>query len=91
MAYDFRDTLRAAELSKLKGLKFRYSPGVQYAQTLIDEGFIGTPFVFKGYEQNSQWLDPQVPLRQVDHTAGQSTIQTSSLKVYGAQIIDISH
>jgi len=97
VAYDFRDTLRTARLAKSKGLKtklgftFRYSPGVQYAKSLIDEGFVGTPFVFNGYEQNSQWLDPQVPLRQVDHTADQSVLQTSSLEGYGAPIIDISH
>src|SRR5919199_85751 len=97
VAYDFRDTLRAAELARSKGLKtklgftFRYSPGVQYAKSMIDEGFVGTPFIFNGYEQNSQWLDPQTPLRQVDVDADQSVIQTSSLEGYGAPIIDISH
>jgi predicted dehydrogenase len=97
VAYDFRDTLRAAALADSKGLKtklgftFRYSPGVQYARSLIDEGFVGRPFIFNGYEQNSQWLDPQTPLRQVDHTADQSVIQTSSLEGYGAPIIDIGH
>jgi hypothetical protein len=34
-----------------------YSPGVQLAKSLIDEGFVGTPFIFNGYEQDSQWLD----------------------------------
>lgn len=96
VAYDFRETRRAAELARSKGLKtklgftFRYSPGVQYAKSLIDEGFVGRPFFFNGYEQNSQWLDPQEPLRQVDHEADQSVIQTSSLEGYGAPIIDIS-
>jgi predicted dehydrogenase len=97
VAYDFRETLRAAALADSKGLKtklgftFRYSPGVQYARSLIDEGFIGRPFIFNGYEQNSQWLDPQTPLRQVNHEADQSVIQTSSLEGYGAPIIDIGH
>jgi predicted dehydrogenase len=96
VAYDFRDTLRAAALAKRKGLltklgfTFRYSPGVQYAKSLIDEGFVGTPFIFNGYEQNSQWLDPQTPLRQVDPNADQSVLLTSSLEGYGAPIIDIS-
>ena len=57
----------------------------------IDQGFVGTPFIFNGYEQNSQWLDPKVPLRQVDADADQSVIQVSSLEGYGAPIIDLGH
>jgi predicted dehydrogenase len=97
VAFDFRDTERAAALAKRKGLvtklgfTFRYSPAMQYAKSLIDDGFIGTPFIFNGYEQNSQWLDPKTPLRQVDHTADQSEIQVSSLEGYGAPIMDIAH
>jgi predicted dehydrogenase len=97
VAYDFHQTRRAAELASAKGVKtklgftFRYSPGVLYAKSLIDEGFVGSPFVFNGFEQNSQWLDPQTPLRQVDPDADQSVLQTSSLEGYGAPIIDIGH
>jgi predicted dehydrogenase len=97
VAYDFRETLRAAELARTRGLKtklgftFRYSPGVQYAKSLIDEGFVGRVFIFNGYEQNSQWLDPEEPLRQVDPDADPGVLQTSSLEGYGAPIIDIGH
>src|SRR3982751_2195728 len=97
VAYDFRDTIRAAALAKQKGVKtklgftFRYSPAMQYMKELIDQDFVGTPFIFNGYEQNSQWLDPQNPLRQVDPDADQSVIQTSSLEGYGAPVIDIGH
>ena len=97
VAYDFRDTLRAAALAKQQGVKtklgftFRYSPAMQYMKELIDQGFVGTPFIFNGYEQNSQWLDPQNPLRQVDHEADQSVIQVSSLEGYGAPIMDLGH
>ncbi len=97
VAYDFVETRRAAALAKEKGLKtklgftFRYSPAMQYMKELIEQGSIGTPFIFNGYEQNSQWLDPQTPLRQVDHDADQSQIQVSSLEGYGAPIMDIGH
>jgi predicted dehydrogenase len=97
VAYDYRDTLRAADLARQKqlktkvGLTFRYSPAMRYMRELVAGGFVGTPFIFNGYEQNSQWLDPSVPLRQVDHEADQSVLQVSSLEGYGAPIIDIAH
>jgi predicted dehydrogenase len=97
VAYDFRETRRRAAQAREKGLKtklgftFRYAPALRYMRALIADGFIGEPFIFNGYEQNSQWLDPHVPLRQADHTADQSILQVSSLEGYGAPIIDIAH
>ena len=97
VAYDFRDTRRARDLARSKGLKtkvgltFRYSPAMRYMRELVADGFIGTPFIFNGYEQNSQWLDPMNPLRQVDPDADQSVLQVSSLEGYGAPIIDLAH
>ncbi len=97
VAYDFTETRRAAELARSKGLKtklgftFRYSPAMRYMKALIDDGFVGQPYIFNGYEQNSQWLDPQTPLRQVNHEADQSVIHVSSLEGYGAPIMDLGH
>jgi predicted dehydrogenase len=92
----YRQTLAAAELAKSKGLKtklgftFRYSPGVRYAAEMIAEGFIGDPYIFNGYEQNSQWLDPQTPMRQLrPGDDNPSVIAVASLEGYGAPIIDI--
>ena len=69
--HDFHETQRLSDLARQQGLKtklgftFRYAPAVQYARHLIDAGFVGTPYIFNGYEQNSQWIDPQTP-----HAAG---------------------
>ena len=97
VAYDFRDTRRLAARAQEKGLKtklgftFRYAPALRYMRTLVADGFVGDPFIFNGFEQNSQWLDPQTPLRQVDPDADPSVLQVSSLEGYGAPIIDIAH
>jgi predicted dehydrogenase len=97
VAFDFRETRRAAALARSKGLRtklgftFRYSPAMRYMKALIDDGYIGTPYIFNGYEQNSQWIRPETPLRQVDPDADPSVLHVSSLEGYGAPIIDISH
>jgi predicted dehydrogenase len=94
---DYRKTRQAAELARSRGLRtkvgftFRYAPAIQYARQLIDSGFVGEPYMFNGFEQNSQWIDPATPLRQVDPQADPAVIAVSSIEGYGAPIIDIMH
>jgi predicted dehydrogenase len=107
VCHDYRDVLKADALAKSKGLKtkvgltFRYAPSVQYMFELVKEGFIGDPYVFNGYEQNSQWLNPDNPMdkrihrtRPVGETPfgtdfSREGIHVSSLEGYGAPTIDI--
>ncbi len=107
VCHDYRDVWRAHELARSKNLKtkvgltFRYAPAVMYMFDLIRQGFIGTPYIFNGYEQNSQWLDPDNPMDKRIHKTkpvGESDwgtdtskagITVSSLEGYGAPTIDI--
>lgn len=107
VCHDFRDVWRAHELARSKGLKtkvgltFRYAPAVMYMFDLIREGFIGEPYIFNGYEQNSQWLDPDNPMDKRIHKVKPvdepewgtdptpEGITVSSLEGYGAPTIDI--
>jgi predicted dehydrogenase len=94
---DFRKTREAADLATERGLRtklgftFRYAPAVQYAKELIDSGFVGEPYIFNGFEQNSQWIDPATPLRQFNADADPAEIEVSSIEGYGAPVIDIMH
>ncbi len=107
VCHDYHDVWRAHHLAQSKGLKtkvgltFRYAPAVQYMFELIREGFTGQPFFFNGYEQNSQWINPQTPIDKRIHKTrpvGEPLIGTeprpealavSSLEGYGAPTIDI--
>ncbi len=97
VAHDFRDVRRVADLAASKGLKtkvgftFRYSPAVRYLKNMIDNGSIGTPFIYNAYEQNSQWLNPATPLRSGERAGGDRPLQVASLEGYGAPVIDIGH
>lgn len=107
VCHDYRDVWRAQELAQSKGLKtkvgltFRYAPAVMYMFDLIRQGFVGQPYIFNGYEQNSQWLDPNNPMDKRIHKTkpvgeepwgtdfSREGITVSSLEGYGAPTIDI--
>lgn len=107
VCHDYKDVIKAQELADRKGLKtkvgltFRYAPAVQYMFSLVQDGFIGDPYVYNGYEQNSQWLDPNYPMDKRIHREYPKDppsfhtdltpegIGVFSLEGYGAPTIDI--
>ena len=98
VAHDYKNTWKAHELAESKGLKtkvgltFRYAPAMQYMYELIQDGFIGEPYIFNGYEQNSQFISPDEPVTKGDLIPEtiREEIKVSSLEGYGAPIIDLS-
>ncbi|MGI8880748.1 MAG: Gfo/Idh/MocA family protein [Jatrophihabitans sp.] len=95
--HDFGKVIEAADLADKMGVKtklgftFRYAPATLYAADLITQGFIGEPYLLNAFEQNSQWLDPQTPLRQLRDGTDPDEIEVSSIEGYGAPVIDIMH
>jgi predicted dehydrogenase len=107
VAQDYRRVRELSDLAKAKNLKtkvgltFRYAPAVQYMFDLVREGKIGNPWLFNGFEQNSQWLNPWYPqdkrlfktypheLRKVGTDFDPRAIEVGSMEGYGAPTIDI--
>jgi predicted dehydrogenase len=94
---DYRKVVAAADLADAKGLKtklgftFRYAPATRYAAKLLADGFVGEPYMFNAFEQNSQWLDPRTPMRHLRGDEDSDQISVSSIEGYGAPVIDIMH
>lgn len=95
--HDYHKVRDAARIAKEKGLKtklgftFRFAPATMYAADLIRQGFVGEPYMLNAFEQNSQWLDPQTPLRQVRGGTDENRVEVASIEGYGAPVIDIMH
>jgi len=106
VAEDYKRVRELAALARSKNLKtkvgltFRYAPAVQYMFELVRNGFIGEPYVFNGFEQNSQWIDPMTPMDKeadpkqeskllIGSDLSREGIEVGSLEGYGAPTIDI--
>ena len=71
------------------GFTFRHSPMFLRMKELIDEGVIGKPYIFNGYEQNSQFIDPLTPFRW-NPSQDPEKIMAGSLEEYGSHLIDFA-
>ena len=71
------------------GFTFRYSPAIRQIKAWIDDGTLGEIYHIHGFEQNSQWLDPQVPLRQIAPGMPRDKLIPSSIVGYGSHLIDL--
>jgi predicted dehydrogenase len=85
---------RAAADRKLRskvGFTFRYSPALRQIRSWIEDGTIGEVFHIHGLEQNSQFLDPDFPLRQVPEGADFNAEQPipQSIVGYGSHLVDL--
>lgn len=71
------------------GFTFRYSPAIRRLRAWIADGTLGEIFHVHGFEQNSQFLDPDFPLRQVAPDAARDTLIPASVVGYGSHLVDL--
>ena len=71
------------------GFTFRYSPAIRQIKRWIEDGTLGEIFHIHGFEQNSQFLDPDFPLRQVSHDQPRDRLIPSSVVGYGSHLVDL--
>jgi predicted dehydrogenase len=89
------DAFRAARAARERGVRtklgftFRYSPAIRQIKEWIDEGTLGEIFHIHGFEQNSQFLSPDEPLRQVDPAAPRDKLIAASIVGYGSHLVDL--
>ncbi len=95
LASDAKDAFMAARAADVKGVRtklgftFRYSPAIRQIHAWIQDGTLGEIFHVHGLEQNSQFLDPQFPLRQVSSDANWNQLIPSSIVGYGSHLLDL--
>jgi len=89
------DAFAAAAAAERRGVRtklgftFRYSPAMRQLRARIADGTLGEIFHIHGFEQNSQFLDPDVPLRQVAPGAARGTLIPASVVGYGSHLVDL--
>jgi predicted dehydrogenase len=95
LARDARDAFAVAQAAQERGVRtklgftFRYSPAIRQVQRWIADGTLGQIFHVHGLEQNSQFLDPYFPLRQVPEGADWNQLIPSSIVGYGSHLLDL--
>ncbi len=95
LAKEAPDAFRMAGVAQNRGVRtktgftFRYSPAMRQLHEWIANGTLGEIFHIHGFEQNSQFLDPDFPLRQLDPQAGRDRLIPSSVVGYGSHLVDL--
>jgi predicted dehydrogenase len=86
------EAFRAADAKGIRtklGFTFRYSPAIRQVKRWIQDGTLGEIFHIHGFEQNSQFLDPDFPLRQVPAHAARDRLIPAAIIGYGSHLVDL--
>ncbi len=95
LAADAADAFAASRAARERGVRtklgftFRYSPAIRQLREWIADGTLGEIFHIHGFEQNSQFLDPDFPLRQVAPDQPRDRLTPASIVGYGSHLVDL--
>ena len=88
-AFDLARTAEAAKLRTKIGFTFRYSPAIRQIRAWIAAGAMGEIFHIHGFQQNSQFLDVNFPLRQYGLGEVGEELIPASIVGYGSHLVDL--
>jgi predicted dehydrogenase len=88
-AFELARQAEAAGVRTKLGFTFRYSPAIRQIRRWIEDGTLGEILHIHGFEQNSQFLDPDFPLRQVPPGADWNQLIPSAIIGYGSHLVDL--
>ena len=80
---------RRAACAPSWALPFAIRPRSGRSSAWIDDGTLGEISHIHGFEQNSQCLDPDFPLRQYSPMRGRDKLIPSSIIGYGSHLVDL--
>ncbi|SFR88212.1 Gfo/Idh/MocA family protein [Sphingomonas jatrophae] len=88
-AFDAAARAKAMGVRTKLGFTFRYSPAIRRLKEWVASGELGEIFHIHGFEQNSQFLDPDFELRQFDVRSPRDKLIPASIVGYGSHLIDL--
>jgi predicted dehydrogenase len=88
-AFDAAARAKAMGVRTKLGFTFRYSPAIRQIRAWIADGTLGEIFHIHGFEQNSQFLSPDFPLRQFPIDSPRDRLIPASIIGYGSHLIDL--
>ena len=88
-AFALADEAKRRQLRTKIGFTFRYSPALKQIKQWIEDGTLGDLFHVQGFQQNSQFLDPNFPLRQYTEVPDGEVLVPGSVVGYGSHLVDL--
>ena len=95
LSTSFDEASFLSDLARSRGVKtkvvfgFRYSPAIGKMKELVDEGYLGRPYHFNTFIQNTRYMSSDAVLRSI-HSNEAEPITPGSIQEYAPHVIDLA-